>query len=139
MKTAICISGHLRHYKNLKDNFQWFKKALQSFCDVDVFVASWDKQNTLASWSHAHVSEGHALQLYHSYVCNRGEAHIFLSLALSLSLSLSFSSAHWKKLANTNARLEGFNSQNTVLQAHGDVPRIRDVGASPYCTKVVVH
>jgi len=54
MKTAICISGHLRHYKNLKDNFQWFKKALQSFCDVDVFVASWDKQNTLASWSHAH-------------------------------------------------------------------------------------
>jgi hypothetical protein len=54
MKTAICISGHLRHYKNLKDNFLSFKKVLEKFSDVDVFVSTWDKQNTLNSWSHAH-------------------------------------------------------------------------------------
>jgi hypothetical protein len=54
MKTAICISGHLRHYKNLKDNFLSFKNTLKKFSDVDVFVSTWDKQNTLNSWSHAH-------------------------------------------------------------------------------------
>jgi hypothetical protein len=54
MKIAICISGHLRHFHKLKDNFKWFKKQLQSISDVDVFVATWDKQNTLQSWSHAH-------------------------------------------------------------------------------------
>lgn len=54
MKTAICISGHLRHYKNLKDNFLSFKKLLKEFSDVDVFVSTWNKQNTLNSWSHAH-------------------------------------------------------------------------------------
>lgn len=54
MKIAICISGHLRHYQKLKENFEWFKKNLQTISDVDVFVATWDKQNTLVSWSHAH-------------------------------------------------------------------------------------
>jgi hypothetical protein len=54
MKAAICISGHLRHFKKLKDNFFSFKKVLQKFLDVDVFVCTWDKQNTLNSWSHAH-------------------------------------------------------------------------------------
>lgn len=54
MKIAICISGHLRHYQKLKENFEWFKKNLQSISDVDVFVAAWNKQNTLVSWSHAH-------------------------------------------------------------------------------------
>ena len=54
MKVAICISGHLRHYQKLKDNFEWFKKNLQLVCEVDIFVSAWDKQNTLISWSHAH-------------------------------------------------------------------------------------
>ena len=54
MKVAICISGHLRHFKNLKENFYSFKKLLQEFYHVDTFIATWDKQNTTNSWSHAH-------------------------------------------------------------------------------------
>lgn len=54
MKIAICISGHLRHYQKLKDNFKWFKEKLKLNHDVDIFVSTWNKQNTLVSWSHAH-------------------------------------------------------------------------------------
>jgi hypothetical protein len=54
MRTAICISGHLRHYDKLKENFLFFKKYLESFSKVDVFISTWNKQNTLISWSHAH-------------------------------------------------------------------------------------
>lgn len=54
MKTAICISGHLRHYDKLKENFLFFKKYIESFSKVDVFISTWNKQNTLVSWSHAH-------------------------------------------------------------------------------------
>lgn len=54
MNLAICISGHLRHYQKLKENFELFKKTLQKNFNVDIFVATWNKQNTLVSWSHAH-------------------------------------------------------------------------------------
>ena len=54
MKIAICISGHLRHYKNIKDKYESFISYLKNLGDVDIFVATWDKQNTLNSWSHAH-------------------------------------------------------------------------------------
>ena len=54
MKIAICISGHLRHYKNIKDKYESFLSYLKGFGTVDVFVATWNKQNTLNSWSHAH-------------------------------------------------------------------------------------
>lgn len=54
MKAAICISGHLRHFKNLKENFNLLKKLLEEFYHVDTFISTWDKQNTINSWSHAH-------------------------------------------------------------------------------------
>ena len=54
MKIAICISGHLRHYKTIKDKYESFISYLRNLGDVDIFVATWNKQNTLNSWSHAH-------------------------------------------------------------------------------------
>ena len=54
MKIAICISGHLRHYKNIKVQYEQFLSYLRGFGHVDVFIATWNKQNTLSSWSYAH-------------------------------------------------------------------------------------
>lgn len=51
MKIAVCISGHLRHYYLLKDNFDLFINILKMYGDVDVFVATWNKQNTVNCWS----------------------------------------------------------------------------------------
>jgi hypothetical protein len=60
MKTAICISGHLRHYKKLKENFLSFKSAIESFSNIDIFVSAWDRQNTSNCWSHGLSDEGAA-------------------------------------------------------------------------------
>ena len=54
MKIAVCISGHLRHYKNIKNKYESFINYLKQFGNVDIFVATWNRQNTLNSWSHAH-------------------------------------------------------------------------------------
>ena len=45
----------------------------------------------------------------------------------------------YARVVSARTKIRGWHCQNTVLQAHGDVPRIRDVGASPCCTEVVVH
>ena len=44
----------------------------------------------------------------------------------------------YARVVSARTKIRGWHCQNTVLQAHGDVPRIRDVGASPGCTGVVV-
>jgi len=50
VKIAVCISGHMRSYKHSKDRFDIFIDYLKSYGNVDVFVATWDKQNTGNSW-----------------------------------------------------------------------------------------
>jgi hypothetical protein len=50
-KIAVCVSGHLRCFDKLTDNFNLFIKKLEQHGKVDVFVATWDKQETLNSWS----------------------------------------------------------------------------------------
>ncbi len=54
MKIAICISGHLRNYKELTNNFKNFLRHLESFGKVDIFVATWDRENAPKSWSEMH-------------------------------------------------------------------------------------
>lgn len=54
MKIAVCISGHLRHYDQIKDKYDLFIAHLKEFGQVDVFVSTWNRQNTLNSWSSAH-------------------------------------------------------------------------------------
>lgn len=51
MKIAICISGHMRCYKQLTSNQKQFFKRMREFGDVDVFLATWDKQASLGSSS----------------------------------------------------------------------------------------
>jgi len=54
MRIAFCISGHLRDYKSLTDNFFEFKTFCEKFGTVDTFIATWDKISTKYSWSAAH-------------------------------------------------------------------------------------
>lgn len=54
MKIAFCISGHLRNYAKLKDNFYEFKEYIQQFGAVDTFVSTWNYRNTNNSWSTQH-------------------------------------------------------------------------------------
>lgn len=52
MKIAICLSGHMRMYKRLKPNFDRFCSKLLSTGEVDIFVATWDRQNAAGgTWS----------------------------------------------------------------------------------------
>lgn len=51
MRIAFCISGHLRNFKKLKDNFESFKAYCCQFGQVDTFIATWDKLNTTNCWS----------------------------------------------------------------------------------------
>jgi hypothetical protein len=54
MKIAFCISGHLRNYKRLKENFYEFKRFIEQFGSVDTFVTTYNNRNTTNSWSVQH-------------------------------------------------------------------------------------
>ena len=54
MKIAFCISGHLRNYIRLKDNFYEFKSFVSQFGTVDTFVTTYNNRNTSNSWSVQH-------------------------------------------------------------------------------------
>jgi hypothetical protein len=56
MKIAICISGHLRTYQlpSVHSLFLQFKEYLSQFGSTDIFVSSWNRQNTNNSWSSSH-------------------------------------------------------------------------------------
>lgn len=45
LKFALCISGHLRSFSNLKDNYNSFLKFLKTKANVDVFLCTWDYLN----------------------------------------------------------------------------------------------
>jgi hypothetical protein len=51
MKIAICISGHLRTYKQTIQNFLKIKNLLSQFGDIDIFISTWDTINSNSSWS----------------------------------------------------------------------------------------
>lgn len=51
---ALCISGHMRNYKRLQNNFIEFKNLLSQYGNIDIFISTWDKQNTTHCWSSAH-------------------------------------------------------------------------------------
>jgi hypothetical protein len=53
-KIAVCLSGHLRNFDRLIDNFNLFRKKLEQHGKVDIFIATWDKQEALNSWSSEH-------------------------------------------------------------------------------------
>jgi hypothetical protein len=53
MKIAICLSGHMRNYMSLLDNFNELKDFLKSIGDLDIFISTWDKKNGI-SWSSVH-------------------------------------------------------------------------------------
>ena len=53
MKIALCISGHMRCYKELQSNFLEFKKHISNFGEVDTFICTCDKHNSKNSWSSA--------------------------------------------------------------------------------------
>jgi len=54
MNIALCISGHMRNYKNLIDNFYKFQSFLNTIGDTDIFISTWNKKNTNSCWSAAH-------------------------------------------------------------------------------------
>lgn len=54
MKIALCISGHMRSYKELIHNFYEFVNYLKTVGNVDVFISTWNQKNTVSSWSAAH-------------------------------------------------------------------------------------
>ena len=54
MKIAFCISGHLRNYIRLKNNFYDFKNFISQFGTVDTFVTTYNHRNTNNSWSVQH-------------------------------------------------------------------------------------
>jgi hypothetical protein len=54
MRIAFCISGHMRNYQKLLDNYYMFKQHYSQFGIIDTFVCTWDKLNTNKSWSAAH-------------------------------------------------------------------------------------
>lgn len=54
MKIAFCISGHLRNFIKLKDNYLEFKNFIEQFGQVDTFVSTWNHRNTDNSWSNQH-------------------------------------------------------------------------------------
>lgn len=54
LSIAFCISGHVRDYRRLTQNYIEFKNLISTYGDVDVFVATWNKQNSANCWSAAH-------------------------------------------------------------------------------------
>lgn len=59
MKIALCISGHLRNYKRLRDNFNEFKSFLSLYGNIDIFITTYNKRNTINSWSVQHGLNEH--------------------------------------------------------------------------------
>lgn len=52
MRIAICISGHLRCYEELSKFFkERVLNPLEKFAKVDIFIDTWDKQDTENCWS----------------------------------------------------------------------------------------
>jgi len=56
MRIALCLSGHLRTYNSsmVHQSFIDFKNYLSRFGSIDIFIASWNRQNTKNSWSASH-------------------------------------------------------------------------------------
>jgi len=42
-KIAFCISGHLRKFDEIHENFLEFKKHLEKIGNVDIFISTWDE------------------------------------------------------------------------------------------------
>ena len=54
LSIAFCISGHVRDYKRLKQNYLNFKEIISKYGNIDVFIGTWNKQNSINCWSGAH-------------------------------------------------------------------------------------
>ena len=54
MKIAVCLAGHMRCYKDLKENFYKFHNHISSFGEVEIFIATWNKYNVTNCWSNFH-------------------------------------------------------------------------------------
>jgi hypothetical protein len=54
LSIAFCISGHIRDYRRLHKNYLEFKNLINQYGDIDVFIATWNKQNSANCWSGAH-------------------------------------------------------------------------------------
>ena len=53
-RCALIIPGHLRNYQMAKENLDEFLKDLKKNYNVDIFVSTWNKQDTPNSWSAWH-------------------------------------------------------------------------------------
>ena len=53
-RCALIIPGHLRNYQMAKENLDEFLKDLKKIYNVDIFVSTWNKQDTPNSWSAWH-------------------------------------------------------------------------------------
>lgn len=80
MKIALCISGHLRNYKRLKENFYEFKAFLEKYGHVDTFVITWNNRNAGNSWSVQHglnEQNSHIEEITHEIVQKHYETSNF--------------------------------------------------------------
>lgn len=60
MRIALCISGHMRCYKDLIGNLYEFIDFLKTIGNVDIFISTWNQKNTTSSWSAAHGDVEHS-------------------------------------------------------------------------------
>jgi|688.fasta_scaffold27887_5 hypothetical protein len=54
MNIAFCISGHMRCFKDLEENFNIFKNYISNFGDIKIFISTWNKYNVTNCWSNFH-------------------------------------------------------------------------------------
>lgn len=77
LSIAFCISGHIRDYKRVIKNYKHFKNLINNYGDIDVFISTWNRQNTANCWSSAHgfsSDNSHLITVDQNDIVNNFEA-----------------------------------------------------------------
>lgn len=108
MKIAFCISGHLRNYKRLRDNFYEFKRFIEQFGTVDVFITTYNQRNTANSWS---VQHGLNEENSHNEIITYDMVKEHYATDNIEILDYSFLDSNFSPLKYTNITYKTFNWQ----------------------------
>ncbi len=119
LSIAFCISGHIRDYKRLHKNYLQFKDLISQYGDIDVFISTWNKQNTANCWSGAHgLSEPGS---YNLDIDARDIVENFQAIDIDINnydfYASAFSPLQWNALTNRQYNWDPRGIHNGVINS----------------------
>lgn len=116
MKIAICLSGHMRCYKDLKENFNVFKNYISTFGEVHTFIATWNKYNVTNCWSNYHNL---SLPNSHNEFINENEIKIHYDTNNIIILDQDYYNSSYSPFIIDKLTIEKYNYHPKFLSENG--------------------